>query len=191
MNRIDDQRVAFYLRNQALIEEWSGLASSASSVAHAFLCSCADDLSRLAADLAPGVRVESLLDSAWPKLLIVSPMWLLKNDPLPRLGIGIEWHKTNKLGFTIPERCAFSGVWVNNHLADGLELSNKLKGAFAQSGLMKPRALASTPWWPAYRWEKASSEYWNDLSAYRAQIVESVRLSWKDLEPVVRDVLAT
>jgi hypothetical protein len=189
MNRIDDQRVAFYLRNQARIEEWAGLASSVSTEAHTFLCSCSDDLSQLAADVAPDARVESFLDSAWPKLLIVSPTWFLENDPVPRLGIGIEWHKTSKLGFTVPERCAFTGVWVNNHMADGPELSSKLKIAFAQSGLMKPRALTSTTWWPAYRWEKASGEYWNDLSAYRAQIVESVRLCWKDFEPLVGQFL--
>ncbi|WP_437274572.1 hypothetical protein WME90_25320 [Sorangium sp. So ce375] len=191
MNRIDDPRAVFYFRHQTLIEEWAALGSSAAQLAHSFLCSCADDIAELASDLSPDAHVHKYLEGDWPKVLVLSPGWReLSAGGLVRVGIGIQWNKSNRLNFTTSPGCANTGVWVDNDLDGGKELSKKLRVAFAEVGLIKAHKLAISPWWPAYRYEMATGEYWDDLAPYRAQLVKSVRFFWREFEPRIRDVLA-
>ncbi|WP_437878430.1 hypothetical protein [Sorangium sp. So ce513] len=201
MNRIDDPRAVFYLRNQALIEEWAALGASVANLTHAFLCSCAEGIAELASEISPDVEVFKFLeeDEDWPKILLVLPGWypstegeLVRGvDVAPRVGIGLEWNKSRRLNFTTAPACVFSGVWVDVDIAGGRELSRKLRAAFGEAGLLKKHKLASSPWWPAYRYETATGEYWNDLEPYRAQLIESVRFHWTEFEAQIRKVLAT
>ncbi|WP_434040994.1 MULTISPECIES: hypothetical protein [Sorangium] len=192
MNRIDDPRAVFYLRHQTLIEEWAALGASASELAHSFLCSCADDIAGLAPELSPGAQVHKSLEGAWPKVLLVSPEWmeLSEGELVPKVGIGLEWNKTKSLNFTTSPGCVYTGVWVDTSIDGGKELWRSLRAAFGEAGLIKAHKLATGAWWPAYRYEHATGEYWDDLAPYRAQLVGSVRLFWMLFEPRIRKVLA-
>ncbi|WP_437675741.1 hypothetical protein [Sorangium sp. So ce131] len=192
MNRIDDPRAVFYLRHQALIEEWAALGSSAAQLAHSFLCSCAEEIAGLASELSPDAHVHKHLEEDWPKVLVCSPEWLESSEDelVPKIGIGLEWNWTNRLSFTTSPGCAYTGVWVDTDRDGGKELSKKLRAAFVEAGVTKTHKLATSTWWPAYRYEVATGEYWNDLAPYRAQIVQSVRLFWSVFEPRIRKVLA-
>lgn len=192
MNRIDDPRAVFYLRHQTLIEQWTALGPSVAQLAHSFLCSCADDIAGLASELSPHASVLMNLEGDWPKVLLFSREWSgsCEGESAPKVGIGLEWNRKNRLKFATSPDCAYTGVRVDIGLDGGKELSRKLKAAFAEADLIKPHKLVTSPWWPAYRYEHATGEYWNDLAPYRAQIVESVRLFWTVFEPEIRKVLA-
>ncbi|WP_437618163.1 hypothetical protein [Sorangium sp. So ce1151] len=193
MNRIDDPRAVFYLRHQELIEEWAALGEPAAELAHAFLCSCADDIAGLAAELSPDIQVYKDLEDDWPKIFLILPEWLesREGELEPKVGIGLEWHRSRHLNFTMSPSCAYTGVWTHYDRDDGKELSRRLRAAFGEADLIKQHKLATTTaWWPAYRYEHATGEYWNDLGPYRAQIVESLRFFWTVFEPHIRKVLA-
>ncbi|WP_437911397.1 hypothetical protein WME73_26950 [Sorangium sp. So ce302] len=192
MNRIDEPRAVFYLRHQALIEKWAALGPSVAQLAHSFLCSCADDVAGLAPQLSPDAAVHMDLEGEWPKVLVFSRRWFgsSEGESVPKVGIGLEWNKKSRLNFATSPDCAYTGVRVNFGLADGRELSRKLKDAFAAAGLIKPHKLVTSPWWPAYRHEVAAGEYWENLAPYREQLVKSVRFFWREFEPRIRDVLA-
>jgi hypothetical protein len=194
MNRIDDPRAVFYLRHQALIEELAVLRDSAADLAHAFLCSCEDRIAELAYELSPDVEVYKFMeeDEDWPKILLVLPGWFVsrEGERVPRVGIGLEWNKSRRLNFTTSPACAYTGVWVDFDIDGGKELSRKLRAAFGEAGVLKKHKLASSAWWPAYRYETATGEYWNDLVPYREHLVESVRSHWTEFETRVREVLA-
>jgi hypothetical protein len=192
MNRIDEPRAVFYLRHQAYIEKWAALGTSVAQLAHSFLCSCADDVAGLAPQLSSDAAVHMDLEGDWPKVLVFSRGWFGSNESesLPKVGIGLEWNKKNRLNFATAPDCAYTGVRVDIGLADGKELSRKLKDRFAAAGLIKSHKLVTSPWWPAYRYGTATGAYWEDLAPYRAQLVESVRFFWKEFEPRIRDVMA-
>ncbi|KYF89758.1 hypothetical protein BE20_19690 [Sorangium cellulosum] len=200
MNRIDDPRAVFYLRNQPLIEEWAAIGESVADLAHGFLCSCADGIAELASELSPDVDVYKFLedDEDWPKILLVLPGWFPSSqaglvhgvDVAPRVGVGLEWNKSRRLNFTTSPACAFTGVWVDIDIAGGKELSRKLRAAFGEAGILKQHRLTSSAWWPAYRYETATGDYWNDLAPYREQLIQSVRSHWMEFAPRIRDVLA-
>ncbi|WP_438031580.1 hypothetical protein [Sorangium sp. So ce204] len=192
MNRIDDPRAVFYLRHQTLIEEWAAVSKSAAELTHSFLCSCADEIAGLASELSLDAHVHKDLEADWPKVLVLPPGWLdsSEGELVPKIGIGLEWNRSGRLNFTTSPGCAYTGVWVNNNLDGGKEVSKQLRAAFAEAGLIKPHKLVTSAWWPAYRYEGATGEYWNDLAPYRAQIIDSVRFFWTVFEPRIRGVLA-
>ena len=192
MNHIDDERVAFYLRHQQRIEEWAALAGDTAKVAHGFMCSLADDLDQLAKELGSTVIVAKDMDNpSYPSFLLAVPEWYVtpSMDEL-RVGVGIVWHRTSGLGFTIPEKCAHTGVWANRDLDGGLKLSRELKAAFGDAGLLREHELKSYVWWPAYRWEIATGDFWKDLSPYRKQILDSIRFFWRDFTPIIHQTLS-
>jgi len=193
MNRVEDERVAFYLKHQRRIEEWAALAEDSALVAHEFLCSLSDDLERFAEESGTEITVEKDPDNpSYPSFLLALPEWYTtpSRDEL-RTAVGVTWHRTNNLGFTIPERCAHTGVWANRNLAGGLELSRQLKAAFGDAGLLRENELKSYVWWPAYRWEIASGDFWKDLSPYRQQILASIRFFWTTFVPIMRATLTS
>lgn len=192
MNRIDDPKIAFYLKNQALIEEWSRLAKGASSVVDTFLCSCERDLAQLAKGFSPNASLIVQLEGDYPKILLYQPAWIRSNGPPIELhaGIGLEWHRDTGLGFAQSPNCAYAGVWTNLHVDSGKNLSRNLRRAFGDAGLSRQHGLVSHEWWPAYRYEMATGEFWNDLNVYRLQLVESVRFFWTTFAPKVQEAVA-
>lgn len=192
MNRVDDPKVAFYLKNQALIDEWAAIAQGASQAVHAFLCSCESDIACLATQLSPDVSLTVQLDGDYPKMLLYLPNWMRSNGPLVELhvGVGVEWCRKSRLGFANSPNCAYAGVWTNLHVDGGKDLSRKLRSAFADAGLIRQQSLSSHEWWPAYRYEMATGEYWNDLSSYRSQLAQSVMFFWTTFAPRIHGLLA-
>lgn len=187
MNRIEDERVLFYLRHQERIDEWAALAKEASESAHQFLCSCQDDIAGLAREFGPDVRsYVSLEESLHPKIFLYRSAWLLDRES-PRTAIGLEWYRP-RLSFSGRAKSAYSGVWVDYRGQGGPTLHGAMLRAFKEAGLVKEHRLETqSDWWPTYRWEPAQGEYWTDLAPYRTQLIDSVRFFWKTFEPIVRE----
>ncbi|HRI71394.1 MAG TPA: hypothetical protein PK156_44480 [Polyangium sp.] len=191
MNRIDDERVLFYLKHQQRIQEWAALAKEASEQAHQFLCSCADDLMTLARDLGRGVQTFVSIEDDYPKLFLYRNAWWPDKATTkhPRVGIGLEWRRGN-VSFTESGKSAYCGVWVHYQLDGAKALHESIGKAFKDAGLLKKHGFtSSTVWWPAYRYEIAPPEFWNDLGPYRTQLIESIRFCWTTFEPVVNKLV--
>lgn len=195
MNRIDDERIKFYLKHQERIEEWAALSKDVPGVAHRFLCSCQDDIEALAGELGPDVHIHAHLESDYPKLLLYRPAWHPQNSRHeasipPRIGVGIEWRRKD-VTFAGHQSSAYTGVWVDCREGAGRQFSGEIARALRQAGLpMEQRASWSKPWWVTDRWEPARGEYWDGLSLYRQQLVDSVRDCWRAYEPTIDGLVA-
>ena len=195
MNRIDDERIKFYLKHQQRIDEWAALSREVPSLAHRFLCSCQDDIEALAGELGPDLPVHAHLESDYPKLLLYRPAWHPQNTHHeasipPRIGIGIEWRHKD-VTFSCHESSAYAGVWVDCGNDAGRHFRDKAVSAFRAAGLLKePRRNLATSWWPSYKWVPADGEYWDDLSLYRQQLVDSVRDCWLKFAPTIDRLVA-
>lgn len=187
MNRIEDERVLFYLRHQERIDEWAALAKDASELADQFLRSCERDISGVAAEFDADVRTFVSLNEPYPKLFLCRADWFPQTDDkeVPRAGIGIEWQRS-AVTFAGRGKTAYVGTWVQFQMPGGAALQNSVSRAIREAGLVKEHQLETARiWWPAYRWETAKGEYWNDLSSYRSQLVDSLRFFWRTFEPIV------
>lgn len=190
MNRIEDDRVLFYLRHQQRIDEWAALGKEASETAHRFLCSCQDDIAALAAEFDPNVKSVVFLEEGHPKIFLCRSAWFsaAKATEYPRTAIGLEWLRSG-VSFSGRGKSVYAGVWVHYHMEGGSALQNDLSRAFREAGLPQEHKLEPPRiWWPTSRWEPAQGEFWTDLAPYRAQLVESVRFFWKTFEPLVREL---
>lgn len=191
MNRIEDDRVLFYLKHQQRIDEWAALAKEASDAAHRFLCSCSDDIAALAADFGSDVRTLVLLDDGYPKIFLYRANWGpgSGSNKYPRVGIGLEWFRSN-VSFSGRGKTAYSGVWVHYQMDGGAALQGTLSRIFRDSGLPREHKLESSrSWWPTYRYEQAQRDFWTDLMPYRVQLVDSVRFFWKTFAPLVQEAM--
>lgn len=191
MNRIDDDRVAFYLKHQQRIDEWAALATDALALTHRFLCSCEGDVTAMAEQLGHDVRPFISLEEKFPKLFLHRSSWLPAADSSepPRVAIGIEWIPAT-VSFAVREKTAYAGVWVRQEISGGPELHARLSEAFREAGLTGQSRLEwSKTWWPAYRWEPARGDFWDDLRPYRTQLVESVRFFWETFEPTISTIV--
>jgi len=190
MNRIDDERIKFYLKHQERIEEWAALSKDVSGVAHRFLCSCQDDIEALAGELGPDVHIHAHLESDYPKLLLYRPAWHPQNSRHeasipPRIGVGIEWRHKD-VTFVGHESSAYVGVWVDCGNEAGRHFRDKAVRVFREERLLtEPRRNWATSWWPSYGWARAQGEYWDDLSLYRQQLVDCVRSYWQKFAPTI------
>lgn len=186
MISIDDERVRFYLKHQKLIEEWARLAEPACSEATKFLESCGEDIQTLCADLGEAVTVHQLLDDpSWPRIFLVRPAWqLTEREPL--VGIGLEWNRRN-VSFAGRSR-VYTGMRVAISAERGRELRDRLK---ERVGAMRGKhGYTASASWPAWRYvPPPDGEYWDDLTPYRNQLIESVRSAWNLFAPEVDALL--
>jgi len=109
MTVLGDERVRFYLRNQAEIDEWASLKKEAASVVDDFLHSLLEDITDVAADLGLDADPEDLDLSKGGVLLLRRSTWPRLEDGAPEIGIGLAWDSSPLLhGPTAP----YSGLRI-------------------------------------------------------------------------------
>lgn len=88
----DDERVRFYLRHRARLEEWAGLRSEAVAAVHAWLVGLRPDVKRLASELGPDVLVQARVsdDTDWPSFLLFRSAWPVRSEG-PAACVALEW----------------------------------------------------------------------------------------------------
>ena len=187
-------RVTFYLSHRQRIKEWAKLGSEVGGEAHDFYCSLAEPMDTAASNLPGNPRVFAYLERDHaPKILLIRTEWAGANDgEHPRLGIGIQWPKT-ECRFTNAQ----SGVWVNRrpgHKTFGDRLSplvaNHAEKVW-ETGGHRPAGPAyklqsAGGGWPLRRDERPhQQDYWTDLDGYALALVERVCSLWETMfEPV-------
>jgi hypothetical protein len=181
MNHVDDDRVAFYLRHQELIETWHSVRRDATEAAHLFYLSLAADLEEIAAEIGPDVGVW-VRDGTWSDVGLYRRAW--NGDDAPLMAVTYEWHSKS----TFVDGIRFVGLRTHNEVEKGKSLrpfvGDEVRNIRVTAGFAKSSAT-----WPAYR-DAATPEtesYWDDLTSYRSVLRAGVEEAWTALaEPADR-----
>lgn len=181
MNKIEDERLKFYLRNVRLIREWADLGSEVCDVVDRFLVSLVGDIESLAEEIDPEISVYTELESGWPKIFLQLAHW---NTPDAReiiAGIGLEWGRKADLVTELP----YIGIWIDpkHEKADSIRdaVHEKLGNVAADSGFKKGRSR----FWPAFKNVEPEGEFWEDLDPFRQLLVEEFRQAWNLFAAIV------
>lgn len=177
MNRIEDEKVKFFLEHEARIREWAALEDEVSKFVDRFYRSLKGDLDealrngRIAED---GVR-SFLVGGNWPGLGLRRQGWP-KGDKYP--DVRLEWRR--KALFP-PHGSLYCGVRTN---------VESYRSPFTKEAC--PTYPRSSGWWPAYRYlGPPKGRFWEDdnLKEYRNYIVKTILTTWKDLAPLVDEAV--
>ncbi len=180
MNRIEDERIKFYLQHEARIREWAGLEAEVRVFADRFYRSLEADLKTALVDgrLADD-GIEAALQAAgdWPGLILRRRDWPEGNeDPDVRL----EWHR---------QRVRFSN---EDHLICGVRTNvERYRQPFTKEAC--PNHRNQNFWWPAYaNVGPPVGRFWegDNLQEYRDRLVETVLGAWRDLAPLVDEAVS-
>lgn len=189
MDLIKDPRVLFYLKHQALIEQWAAVRKDLVAIAHDFYVSIGQKLEERAPELGPDVRVFSMSDEAYPFVGYHRSGWHLDPEDRPLVGVYLQWRKGQS---TFADGPRFICVSVNINHPSGAVLSEaftaQVKDSLANVGFKK-----SSNWWPAYAdlIPPTPADYWEDLNPYRDSIVESITSGWNHFAPAVDNAVST
>jgi len=177
-----DPRHIFYLRHREQIETWAALKKEVHREANRFFRSLAEPLEDLAADLGDGVMALPLLDGSWPKLFLVRQEWFGLYGPKEAISVavGLEWAKSSSMFDS-----GYLGIWNNkDDSARYQELHAALKSAVGRPAIAA--GAKSSAWWPVWHHERPQApEFWNELPAFREQLLGRFRDAWECYAPAV------
>ena len=175
MNRIEDERIKFYLQHEARIREWAGLETEVREFVDRFYSSVIVDLKAALRDgkiAADGVESFFDEDRDWPGLVLRRHDWPKRTkDPDVRL----EW-KRKSARFS-PDKNLICGVRTNE---------KRYWHPFTKE-TCRNYPLSSN-WWPAYtNVDPPRETFWegDNLKKYRDYLVKTILKAWNDLAPLV------
>lgn len=179
MNRIEDERIKFYLQHEAQIREWAALEAEVRKFADHFYRSLETDLT---AALSRGRLADHDVEAAlhaegdWPAVILRRHDWPKESqDPDVRL----EWHR---------QRVRFSNA---DQLICGVRTNvERYRQPFTKETC--PNHPNQNFWWPAYtNVGPPLGQFWEDdnLQKYRDHLVETVLNAWRDLAPLVDEAV--
>ena len=178
MNRIEDERIKFYLEHEAQIREWADLKAEVCEFLDRFYCSLKDDLdAALKSGEIPDDDVESFLHGGnLPGIGLRRPSWP-KSDEGP--DVRLEWPR--KEAFFPPHGWLVCGVKAS---------AKRYELLFAKEA--HPSYPSHDSWWPAYRDVEPLADKFlegDNLKEYRDHLVETIIKAWKDLAPRVDEAV--
>ena len=178
MNRIEDERIKFYLEHEAQIREWVGLEDEVRTFADRFYCSLRDDLD---ATLRSGKIVDD----------DVQPFF----DKSDYRGLGLRRHDWPEGNEDPDVRLEWHRKWVvfsdRDHLICGVRTKlERYRQPFANE--RRPNHPDQNAWWPAFaKVGPPAGRFWegDNLQEYRDCLVETIVTAWKDLAPLVDEAV--
>ncbi len=178
MNRIEDERIKFYLEHEAQIREWAGLQAEVCRFVDQFYRSLKDDVdAALASGEIPDDDVESFLhEGDWPGVGLRRQGWP-KGDGGP--DVRLEWSR--KEAFFPPHGWLICGVQTS---------VKRYKRPFTKGA--HPGFPSRNQWSPAYKAvEPPAGKFWegDNLEEYRDHLVATIIKAWKDLAPLVDEAV--
>lgn len=186
MNRLDDDRLLFFIEHADRIRTWAALGREVAELTDRLL----DEVHvgfESRSDL-PDVAVAraSSENKRFPHLALHREAWQDDaGEPLVR--VAVSWDRRN-LGLD-PAVAPYVGVTTNPMTAAGSELSRRLRVALTEHrAAMDARA---TDWWPTKRAVPARIVDGSiDLDRYEATLIEELRREWSATERLVGSVLS-
>ena len=185
MNRIEDDRLLFYIEHARQIREWAALGDEVRDAAHEFLTGVHHRFEQrddLPVDAIAGSRG---LDSYFPDISLHLAAWQDETgQPLAR--VALSWDKRT-VGLD-PRTAPYLGVTTNPTTKQGKDRSDRLRGALeshrASSG------AKATNWWPTHR--RIAPHITDgsiDLQRYKAELTAALYQEWESTKAIVTNAL--
>lgn len=171
-DHILDDRVRFYLRNRADIDEWAKLRSEAHVAFDTYFRGLEPDLESLFADTPADVRIA--FHEGLPRFVCWLDHWPLTDSGHPVISVALEWPKG--VIPDAPDAAPYVGVLVLMNEAP----AEALRAAFRQGAVeIRDRdGWKHTKTWPVWQRVVAEGEYWDELDDYRSELLLAVQKTW-------------
>lgn len=215
MDISSNERIAFYLKHQKNIEEWSCVSSEARDAVNHILWSCQKGIHEAVESLKDGIEFRPYLfnpaeqnpkkrrrggnacetveheDSRlFQKMFLFKPQWRDKSSVFPKAAIGLEW-KSNSVSFADDRFKPCVGVWIAYKHPKYSEFGDRLKKALDEvpqpSGFKIEKG--NNKWWMIYTLMTPEGNYWEDPSSFQEKVVDSIQSFWKIYSPCINEVL--
>jgi len=179
-------QVAFYLKHQAQIDEWSALRQRAPLEAHAFFASLQADIETLTLTLPDqSVRVANNLAGEYCKFNLFLPDWFDAHRGQLRIAIALEWQQGQAM-FTD----SYCGVWINEEHPAVRQLKTALEEPAFNNAVKREHCRRENYWWLARRQNiPTKTEYWDDLGGFRAELLARLKEHWTNFAPLIEHAL--
>ena len=177
MNRIENERIKFYLEHETRIREWSDLEVEVGEFVDRFYRSLKGDLDEVlkSKGYADDDIKSFLVGGSWPGLGLRRRGWPTGDeDPSVRL----EWRKQSSFP---PHGVLICGVKANRQ---------RYGGPFTAAA--RPSYPCQSPEWAAYKKvEPPDDRFWegDNLMDYRSHLVRTIFQAWTDLAPLVDEAV--
>jgi hypothetical protein len=186
MDRIDDERIQFYLRHEDQIDEWADVRADARQLAHRFYLSLEDDLAATAVELGGDVVARSD-DLPWGRASLFRESWT-DGAGSPIVVVALEWRREDT-GFRHGWRVV--GVRCERDTA----AQRRLRDEIAELAVGPARAggyRQDKRYWPVQRPVSGAggNSYWTDLGPLRQALVDQVVEAFETFAGVIDDALA-
>lgn len=180
MKEVDDERIRFYLRHRALIDQWARIKVELPAVCGKFFWSLQDDIEERFL-LDETIQLYREEEGNTPKLFVYRKSWLPPEQPTsvenprPLVGIGIEWQRKRA---DFGKGTAYVGIW--NDQRSPLKRSLVQELTTIADRVAKSQRRNATPWWTERTFvEPPNNEsYWENLSPFRNLILEEIGSYW-------------
>lgn len=193
MNRIDDERIKFYLEHEDRIKEWAAIKKEVAEFAHRFYVSLRADVDEAIRE-NPDWKAESIEEfadenSKWPLVGLRRTTWPYgAGEFSPK--IVIEWNRPGT-GFSGWLVC---GAYVGDHVEEPKRFdlcvdSDGRRKVVPSAPVLKEYPKGPTPCW--FRWRSLQSPhpgFWegdDGLVKYRKQLLDKLLQAWTDLAPLM------
>lgn len=175
MSSIGDERVAFYLANRELIEEWAQLKVEA---VEAFVAMF-QQLEPRVAEIGDYVAA---LDQPLPFYLLSLPAWREAGQSDRAVGVCLE----------LSRRALFTGrivpyIYVGVRTVPESPVHERVARAFKSEMPSPERADGHWPWWRYV--EPPEGAWWEDRERYEELLVQALRETWEQMELFLNRVL--
>ncbi len=178
---LEDDRLQFFLENHDLILLWAALANEVSDAVGDELRRLGGLLQEAATDAGIELSVaEHVAGDSWPAPMLHRPSWLTPGADGPDIAIGIGWdgrkvQPTRGSGASLP----YVGVLASHATERGRAIEAAVR-PLAERELVAPKRYRRGSHWIAYRLIEAPDDWYTDIPAWRASVVEQLMRTWDD-----------
>ena len=185
MNRIEDDRLLFYIEHARQIREWAALGDEVRDAAHEFLTGVYhrfEDRDDLPADAVTGSKG---IDGNFPEISLHLDAWQDETGkPLTR--VALSWTKRT-VGLD-PRSAPYLGVTTDPTTSEGKGRSDRLRAALETHRASV--AAKAVNWWPAQRRIPPDiTDGSIDLQRYETELIAALVQEWRATKAIVTNVL--
>jgi hypothetical protein len=178
---LDDERVRFYLRHRARIEQWAALRSEVALAVDEWLLGLQPDVVLLASKIGGGATYHADVtdpDEKWPKLGLRRPSWP-SAEGVPSVWVALEWMSGKTTLYNI---APYVGLVGSRETA----LGAAIRSSEALQEAKRARKSSSNQGWHAVGdCIFPDPEFPASKDQYRDGLLKELREAWKSYAPVV------